>query len=254
MHGSCFWSSPAPLRRPFADRFISPHAGRTRPSGPSPSFYPARLRRHPGLREIKAAGGMAMVQKEEQAKYDSMPRSAIETGMVDFILPVEKMGELLAQYIRHPYLDGPGPGDGGKGRGSAQRIFLLIRNQTGHDFSRYKRNTIRRRIARRLAVHQIEDLDHYIKLLQQNAEEVDILAGEMLITVTNFFRDREAWESLAEQVIRRSWQKNRRTFPCGSGWPAAPPAKRPIPSHPLPRADSPGRKASPPADLRDRSR
>ncbi|MCL5282450.1 MAG: PAS domain-containing protein [Planctomycetes bacterium] len=156
-----------------------------------------------GLREIKAAGGMAMVQKEEQAKYDSMPRSAIETGMVDFILPVEKMGEQLAQYMRHPYLEQrktPEPEE--KSEDQLQRIFLLIRNQTGHDFSHYKRNTIRRRIARRLAVHQIEDLDHYIKLLQERTEEVEILAREMLITVTNFFRDREAWDALAEQVIR----------------------------------------------------
>jgi two-component system CheB/CheR fusion protein len=155
-----------------------------------------------GLREVKAAGGMAMVQKEEQTKYDSMPRSAIETGMVDFILPVEKMGEQLAQYIHHPYLERRQtlePEE--KSEGQLQKIFLAIRHQTGHDFSHYKRNTIRRRIARRLAVHQIEDLDHYLKLLQASPDEAGILAREMLITVTNFFRDREAWESLREQVI-----------------------------------------------------
>jgi len=156
-----------------------------------------------GLREVKAAGGMIMVQKEEQAKYDAMPRSAIETGMVDFILPVEKMGEQLAQYLRHPYLERRRiPETGEKSEDQLEKVFLLIRNQTGHDFSHYKRNTIRRRIARRLAVHQIEDLDHYIKMLQESIEEVDILAREMLITVTNFFRDREAWDSLAELVIR----------------------------------------------------
>jgi two-component system CheB/CheR fusion protein len=156
-----------------------------------------------GLREVKAAGGMIMVQKEEQAKYDAMPRSAIETGMVDFILPVEKMGEQLAQYLRHPYLERRRiPETGEKSEDQLEKVFLLIRNQTGHDFSHYKRNTIRRRIARRLAVHQIEDLDHYIKMLQESTEEVDILAREMLITVTNFFRDREAWDSLAELVIR----------------------------------------------------
>jgi two-component system CheB/CheR fusion protein len=156
-----------------------------------------------GLREVKAAGGMVMAQKEEQAKYDSMPRSAIETGMVDFILPVEKMGEQLAQYIHHPYLkQRKVPETEDKSEDQLQKIFLLIRNRTGHDFSHYKRNTIRRRIARRLAVHQIEDLDHYIKILQESAEEVDILAREMLITVTNFFRDREAWDSLSAQVIR----------------------------------------------------
>jgi two-component system CheB/CheR fusion protein len=156
-----------------------------------------------GLKEIKAAGGMVMVQQEDQAKYDSMPRSAIETGMVDFILPVEKMGEQLGQYLRHPYLEpreGRQPEE--KIEGQLEKIFLLIHTQTGHDFSHYKRNTIRRRIARRLAVHQIDKLEHYIKLLREKPEEVATLAREMLITVTNFFRDREAWASLAEQVIR----------------------------------------------------
>jgi two-component system CheB/CheR fusion protein len=156
-----------------------------------------------GLREIKAAGGMVMVQKEDQAKYDSMPRSAIDTGMVDFILPVEKMGAQLTQYVRHPYIERPKPPETEERAESLlQKIFLLIRNRTGHDFSHYKRNTIHRRIARRLAVHQIEDLEHYTKLLQESSEEVSILAREMLITVTNFFRDSEAWESLQERTIR----------------------------------------------------
>jgi len=156
-----------------------------------------------GLREVKAAGGMAMAQKEDQAKYDSMPRSAIDTGMVDFVLPVEKMGEQLAQYVRHPYLERRKPPESEeKAESQLQKVFLLIRNQTGHDFSHYKRNTIRRRIARRLAVHQIEDLEHYVKLLQENSEEVALLAREMLITVTNFVRDPEAWDALQENVIR----------------------------------------------------
>ncbi len=156
-----------------------------------------------GLKEIKAAGGMVMAQKEEQAKYDSMPRSAIETGMVDFILPVEKMGKQLEQYVHHPYLaPRKTPETRDKAESQIQKIFLLIRNQIGNDFSHYKRNTIRRRIARRLAVHQIEDLDDYIKLLQESPDEAGILAREMLITVTNFFRDREAWDSLTEQVLR----------------------------------------------------
>jgi two-component system CheB/CheR fusion protein len=156
-----------------------------------------------GVKEVKAAGGMVMVQKEEQAKYDSMPRSAIDTGLVDFILPVEQMGEQLAQYLTHPFLAlRKTPETGKKLEDQLQRAFLLIRNETGHDFSHYKRNTILRRIARRLAVHQIEDLDTYLKLLGTNPEEVAILARELLITVTNFFRDREAFTSLQENVIR----------------------------------------------------
>ncbi len=156
-----------------------------------------------GAKEIKAAGGMVMAQKEDQAKYDSMPRSVIDTGMVDFILPVEKMGEQLGQYIRHPFLKARTVPDLEKKlENQLQRIFMLIRNGTGHDFSHYKRSTIQRRIARRLAVHQIEDLNLYVKLLQENAEEVHTLAREMLITVTNFFRDAEAFDALREQVIQ----------------------------------------------------
>jgi len=156
-----------------------------------------------GLREIKAAGGLAIAQEETQAKYDSMPRNAIDTGMVDFVLPVEKMGEQLARYLRHPFLAKPKPPDVEEKSLESlfQKIFILIRGETGHDFSHYKRNTIQRRIARRLAVHQIENLDQYIRFLQENPEEVKTLAREMLITVTNFFRDHEAFEKLQEQVI-----------------------------------------------------
>ncbi len=155
-----------------------------------------------GLKEIKAAGGMIMAQQEDQARYDSMPRSAIETGMVDFILPVEKMGEQLAQYVHHPYLaphKAQEPEE--ETEDQLQKVFVWIRNHTGHDFSHYKRNTIRRRVARRLAVHQIEDLDRYILLLQESPDEAGILAREMLITVTSFFRDPQAWDSLTEQVL-----------------------------------------------------
>ena len=156
-----------------------------------------------GIKEIKAAGGMVMAQDEEQAKYDSMPRSAIDTGMVDFVLPVEKMGGQLAQYIRHPLLKPRKIADLEKDiEDQLQRIFVLIRSETGHDFSHYKRSTVQRRIARRLAIHQIENLDHYIKLLQENHQETHILAREMLITVTNFFRDPAAFESLHRHVIR----------------------------------------------------
>jgi two-component system CheB/CheR fusion protein len=156
-----------------------------------------------GLKEIKAAGGLLMAQEETQAKYDSMPRSAIDTGLVDFVLPVEKMGEQLAQYLRHPLPAKPKPADVEEKQLDSlfQKIFILIRAETGHDFSHYKRNTIQRRIARRLAVHQIEHLDQYVRFLQENREEVKTLAKELLITVTNFFRDHEAFEKLQEQAI-----------------------------------------------------
>jgi two-component system CheB/CheR fusion protein len=156
-----------------------------------------------GVKDIKAAGGMVMAQEETQAKYDSMPRSAIDTGMVDFVLPVEKMGGQLAQYLSHPFLTRrKAPDMENKFESGLQKIFVLIRTQTGQDFSHYKRNTIQRRIARRLAVHQIENLDHYVRLLQEHPEEAKTLARELLITVTNFFRDRQAIQALTESVIR----------------------------------------------------
>jgi two-component system CheB/CheR fusion protein len=156
-----------------------------------------------GVKEVKGAGGMIMVQKEDQAKYDSMPRSAIDTGMVDFILPVEQMGAQLAQYLTHPFLAlRKTPEMGKKVEGQLQKVFLLIRHETGHDFSHYKRNTILRRVSRRLAVHQIDNLEDYLKLLTTSSEEVAILARELLITVTNFFRDHNAFTALQEHVIR----------------------------------------------------
>ena len=155
-----------------------------------------------GVKEIKGAGGMTMVQDPGQAKYDGMPQSAIDTGMVDFILPVEQMGERLSGYLDHPYVQRRATPDMEHAlEEQLRKIFLLIRNETGNDFSHYKRSTIRRRIARRLAVHQIETLRDYIKLLHDDKDEVHNLAREMLITVTNFFRDREAFDALQKTVI-----------------------------------------------------
>ena len=157
-----------------------------------------------GLKAIKGAGGMAMVQDESQARYDNMPRSAIDTGLVDYVLPVEKMFDELAKYTKHPYIEGRGERAltaGQKFENSIRRIFALIRNSTGHDFSHYKQNTIRRRIERRMAVHQISDIVQYVQYLEKNSTEVDALFKDMLITVTNFFRDPDAFTILNKKVI-----------------------------------------------------
>ncbi|MCF7794429.1 MAG: hypothetical protein K9N09_10745 [Candidatus Cloacimonetes bacterium] len=147
------------------------------------------------LKTIKAAGGMIMVQEEKQAKYDGMPHNAIETGLVDYVLPVEKMPEILLKYIKHPILIKQSKQDYKQQFDKhLNKIFAIIRAQTGHDFSNYKKNTIQRRIERRLAVHQIERISDYLQYLQQTPAEVDILMKEMLITVTNFFRDPESFE------------------------------------------------------------
>ena len=158
-----------------------------------------------GMKEVKAAGGMAMAQDEKQAKYPSMPASAIDTGLIDFILPVEKMPDELMRYVKHPYLEkSRAPvGSEDKFEKNLLKIFKLIRTNTGHDFSNYKRNTIRRRIERRMAVHKISEIDDYIKLLSKDTQEVKTLFKDMIITVTNFFRDSEAFEALKEKVIRQ---------------------------------------------------
>ena len=157
-----------------------------------------------GLKEIKAAGGMAVAQEEKQAKYSAMPRSAIDTGLVDFILPVEKMPAELLGYVKHPYLETtPRPaGAEEKFENSLQQIFRVVRSGTGHDFSNYKRNTIRRRIERRMAVHQIPEIRDYIRFLRDHPAEVKTLFKDMIITVTNFFRDPDAFQSLKEKAIR----------------------------------------------------
>jgi two-component system CheB/CheR fusion protein len=156
-----------------------------------------------GLKAIKGAGGMAMVQEETQAKYNNMPRSAIDTGLVDFVLPVEKMGTELVKYISHPYIGGPEkiPTEKEKFEHHLQKIFILIRSTTGHDFSQYKMNTIRRRIERRMAVHQMDKMYEYVAFLQKNPGEIRTLFKDLLITVTNFFRDPKAFKALNEKVV-----------------------------------------------------
>jgi two-component system CheB/CheR fusion protein len=158
-----------------------------------------------GLKAIKEVGGMAMAQEPESAKYDGMPRSAIATGLVDYILPAREMPEQLIAYVQHAFGQAPRKAPDAVPRAADlhKKIFVLLRAQTGYDFSHYKQNTVRRRIERRLALHQIEKLDAYVRYLQKNPLEVEALFRELLIGVTSFFRDPEAFEVLAEQAIPR---------------------------------------------------
>lgn len=163
-----------------------------------------------GLKAIKAAGGMTMAQEERTAKFDSMPHHAIATGCVDRILPVDQMPGELIKYLRHPYVSRPGhsklqtpePGTDG----DMEKVFIALRAHTGHDFSQYKRSTTGRRIERRMAVHQITRLGEYFRYLQHNRAEIDALFQELLIGVTSFFRDHEAFEALAKDVIPRLFE------------------------------------------------
>ena len=156
-----------------------------------------------GIRAIKGEGGMVMVQDPDSTEYDGMPRSAIATGLVDYeLLPAEMPPQLIA-YVSHAF------GTTGqvtataeaKAKGTLKAIFAFLRTQTGHDFSRYKSNTIQRRIERRMAVHQIETVDRYAAFLQKNTGEVGALFREMMIGVTSFFRDPDCFALLSEKVL-----------------------------------------------------
>ncbi len=158
-----------------------------------------------GVRAIKGEGGMVMAQNPESTEFDGMPRSAIATGLVDYVLPPAEMPAQLTAYATHAFghsrqsvtVDTP------KTESALKKIFVLLRSQVGHDFSQYKPSTVNRRIERRMAVHQIDAIDSYVRFLQQTPAEVEALFRDLLIGVTNFFRDPEAFKVLEEQVIPR---------------------------------------------------
>jgi two-component system CheB/CheR fusion protein len=156
-----------------------------------------------GVRAIKGEGGMAMAQNPASTEYDGMPRSAIGTGLVDYELPPAEMPAQLIAYVAHAFGRPPRATSPPTPRieSTLKKIFVLLRVQTGHDFSQYKPSTLHRRIARRLAVNQIETVDRYIKYLQTNPAEGEALFRDLLIGVTNFFRDPEAFKALEERVI-----------------------------------------------------
>ncbi|MCE8429239.1 MAG: chemotaxis protein CheR, partial [Candidatus Methanoperedens sp.] len=154
-----------------------------------------------GLKAIKGEGGMVMVQDVTSATYDGMPASAIATGFADYILPPEKMPDQLLNFIKQPYIKGMREAGLIKQTAPMQNIFVLIRDRTGHDFSLYKESTINRRIERRMNIHQIDKPQDYIRYLLENPSEIDALFKELLIGVTSFFRDPQAYEILIKKII-----------------------------------------------------
>jgi two-component system CheB/CheR fusion protein len=160
-----------------------------------------------GLQAIKAAGGIALVQDVESARYDGMPRSAIAAGDVDFVLPPKDIAAELARIGRHPHLERgrsvQAEGDMAKAPEALQKIFVLLRSATGVDFANYKQTTVQRRISRRLVLNEIEDLEHYVRLLQENPTEAAALFEDLLINVTEFFRDEGVFDALKKTVFPR---------------------------------------------------
>jgi two-component system CheB/CheR fusion protein len=156
-----------------------------------------------GIRAIKEKGGLVMVQDEQTAKFDGMPRSAIATSLVDYILPPEQMMREMLNYIQHPCLvsDPLVKRTMVQDDDSLGKLFALLRSSNGVDFTFYKQNTMVRRIERRMSIKQIEKLGDYLHYLYQSPSEVNTLYREFLIGVTRFFRDPEAFDYIKEQVI-----------------------------------------------------
>ena len=157
-----------------------------------------------GLKLVMENFGMVMVQDPDTAAYNALPNAALATEFVDFVLPPELMPAQLLDYVARP-LDArparkPAAGSPTQPVHALQKIFLLIRQQTGHDFSLYKRNTVFRRIDRRMNSHQIKEFTHYVRYLQENPYEVEQLFREVLICVTKFFRDADAFTSLQHHL------------------------------------------------------
>ena len=155
-----------------------------------------------GMRAIKEKAGLGLVQEPTSAKFDSMPRSVIAAGLADLIAPAEELPGKIIDFLRHiltivkteqPLAE--------KDQSAIEKIMILLRTKTGQDFSLYKKNTIYRRIERRMSIHKIDRIAAYVRYLQENSQEVELLFKELLIGVTSFFRDPASWDQLREKFI-----------------------------------------------------
>ena len=156
-----------------------------------------------GVRAVKGEGGLVMAQDPATTEYDGMPRSAVATGLVDFVLPPGEMAAQIISFVTRAR----GRASGGSGavqpqaENALRKVFILLRAQTGHDFSQYKPSTVHRRIERRLVVNQLDSMDDYVRFIQQSPAEIEALFRDLLIGVTSFFRDPEAFDALRTQVL-----------------------------------------------------
>jgi two-component system CheB/CheR fusion protein len=157
-----------------------------------------------GAKEIKGAGGLVIAQDENQAEHGGMPRSAVDAGAVDMVLPVEQMADHLLQYAAHPLLtraDLEEERSESLRQSNTQKILNMVRLRTGHDFSMYKPNTVRRRIARRMAVNRIESLHEYTRFISEGSDEAEELFKDLVVNVTSFFRNPQVFQKLEKVVI-----------------------------------------------------
>jgi two-component system CheB/CheR fusion protein len=154
-----------------------------------------------GLKAIKEKNGLVLIQEPASAKFDAMPRNAIEAVLADIIAPAEEMGGKLITLFKNIPTVAKGNDIDSKNKSSLEKIIILLREGTGHDFSLYKKNTLMRRIERRKGIHQIQQMQNYVRFLQENPKEVELLFKELLIGVTSFFRDSPVWEKLKTTIL-----------------------------------------------------
>jgi two-component system CheB/CheR fusion protein len=159
-----------------------------------------------GLKAIKSAGGIALVQDPDTAKYDGMPRSAIGAGCVDFVRKPGEIADELVRLVDHPYIGSPGwQGDEilPDSPDSLNHILAVVRKATSVDFRDYKTNTVKRRILRRMVLKQAETIESYLEILRNDPAEIQSLYDDLLINVTEFFRDPDMYQALAKHVFPR---------------------------------------------------
>ncbi len=155
-----------------------------------------------GLRALKEKAGGCFVQTPGNAQFDSMPRSAIAAELADVVAPAAELPDKLVAYFGHPLLSLPtGVQRVVQLESALEKVLILVRAQTGHDFSLYKKSTVYRRIQRRMAIHQVGSVDDYLRHVRNNPVEAELLFKELLIGVTSFFRDPAVWDQLKSDVL-----------------------------------------------------
>ncbi|MDD2633577.1 MAG: chemotaxis protein CheB [Bacteroidales bacterium] len=154
-----------------------------------------------GVKAIKEKNGVVLVQDPANARFDGMPRSAADAVIADFIAPAGDLPGMLFTFLSRSTKGRQIILDKQENKSNIEKIIILLREQSGHDFSFYKKNTIFRRIERRMGIHQIEKMENYVRFLQENPHETGILFKELLIGVTSFFRDKEVWDYLKEDIL-----------------------------------------------------
>lgn len=155
-----------------------------------------------GVREVKQFGGMIMVQDEQSARFDGMPRAAIATGLADFVLPPDEMPQQIRSFVKYPHITKARRSEIGiADENGLTRVFSLLRDRFKVDFTHYKPSTVSRRIERRMTVNQIAEIGDYVDFMQQHPAEISTLFRELLIGVTSFFRDQHVFERLELEVL-----------------------------------------------------